>query len=281
MPVVRCVTNDIRVPADSEIILEGYLDTEGYRRDEGPYGEYMGYYGLMKQNPVFHLTAITMRKDALFQTSTISGRHLRDTDTGQLGFVRTELVAWRALQSAIREPVAIFASTSQNLRLSMRQRVPGEARNAIACLFGCLANAKNVFVVDDDIDIFDDRQMDWALGTRFQPDRDLIVEGGFRTVPIDPSLYGEKRGGKAGFDCTIEPARKGKIEFTVSDVPELMDGPRFESVEAALQDGPKFFHQLMAALGTRDGRDVIPELEALRAADRLGRDGDGEFVLKS
>ncbi len=98
----------------------------------------------------------------------------------------------------------------------MRPRVPGEARNAIACLFGCLANVKNVYVVDDDIDIFDDRQMDWAMATRFQPDRDLIVEGGFRTVPIDPSLYGERTGAKAGFDLTIAPAKQGTMEFTVS-----------------------------------------------------------------
>lgn len=280
MPVVKCVTNGIRVPADAEIILEGYIDERGYQRDEGPFGEYMGYYGLMKQNPVFHLTAITMRKDALFQTATISGRFLNDTDTGQIGFVRTEMVAWRALQSAIREPVAVYASTSQNLRLSMRQRVPGEARNAIACLFGCLGNLKNVFVVDDDVDIFDDRQMDWALGTRFQPDRDLIVEGGFRTVPIDPSLYGSKVGGKAGYDCTIQPGRRKTIEFTVSEVPAIGDGPRYESVEAALAAGSKYFHQLMAALGTRDGRDVIPELEALRAKGRLTRSGDGEFALK-
>ena len=57
----------------------------------------------------------------------------------------------------------------------MRQRVPGEARNAIAAAFGSLANVKNVFVVDPDIDIFSDEQMDWALATRFQADRDLVV----------------------------------------------------------------------------------------------------------
>ena len=62
-----------------------------------------------------------------------------------------------------------------NLRVALRQRVPGEARNAIVAAFGSLANVKNVFVVDPDIDIFSDEQMDWALATRFQADRDLIV----------------------------------------------------------------------------------------------------------
>ncbi len=73
LPVVKCVSNDIRVPADAEWVLEGYLDPRGHVEAEGPYGEFLGYYGALKRNPVFHLTAITRRHDALFQTSTIGG----------------------------------------------------------------------------------------------------------------------------------------------------------------------------------------------------------------
>ena len=75
-----------------------------------------------------------------------------------------------------------------NVRVSLRQRVPGEARNAIAAVFGCLGDVKQVFVVDDDIDVFSDEQIDWALATRFQADRDIVVASGFRCVPLDPSL---------------------------------------------------------------------------------------------
>ena len=74
VPMVKCVTNDIRVPADAEYVLEGYLDPRGHTEPEGPYGEYVGYYGVVKRNPLFRLTAITHRKDALFQTATIGGR---------------------------------------------------------------------------------------------------------------------------------------------------------------------------------------------------------------
>ena len=81
------------------------------------------------------------------------------------------------------------AAACSTLRVALRQRVPGEARNAIAACFGALANVKNVFVVDPDIDIFSDEQMDWALATRFQPDRDLMVMSGMRTLPLDPSLH--------------------------------------------------------------------------------------------
>jgi hypothetical protein len=81
LPVVKCVTNDVKVPADAELVLEGYLDERGHVEPEGPYGEYIGYYGLLKSNPVFHLTAITRRKDALFQTVSIGGARLGYTDT--------------------------------------------------------------------------------------------------------------------------------------------------------------------------------------------------------
>ena len=184
LPVVKCVTNDIRVPADAEYVIEGYLDERGHVEPEGPYGEFLGYYGVVKRNPVFLCTAITRRRDALFQTSTISGEHIGWTDTTQLNAIRAEVTVWRALQTAVREPVAVNITTSSggsfNVRVALRQRMSGEARNAIAAVMGSLANPKHVFVVDPDIDIFDDAQMDWALATRFQADRDLVVESGFR-----------------------------------------------------------------------------------------------------
>src|SRR3984893_3527189 len=81
MPVVKSITNDIRVPADAEWVLEGYLGEAGYSEAEGPYGEFLGYYGGVKINPVFHVTAITRRRDALFQTLTVGGRALSCTHT--------------------------------------------------------------------------------------------------------------------------------------------------------------------------------------------------------
>src|SRR5256884_2168138 len=136
LPVVKCVTNDVRVPADAEWVLEGFLDSRGHVQPEGPYGEFLGYYGAVKRNPVFHLTAITCRRDALFQTSTIGGKWLSRTDTAQLNGVRTEVMGWRALQTAVREPVAVYPTTSSGgmytLRVAIPQRGPGEAAHPIA-----------------------------------------------------------------------------------------------------------------------------------------------------
>lgn len=283
VPVVKCITNDIRVPADAEVIIEGYLDERGLVEPEGPYGEYIGYYGVMKRNPVFHVTAITHRRDYLFQTATIGGRFLSYTDTAQLAAVKTEAALWSALQSAVREPVAVCATAScggmYNARVSLRQRVPGESRNAIAAVFGSIADVKHVFVVDEDIDVYADEQIDWALATRFQGDRDLVVDSGFRAVPLDPSLAGSRVGAKVGFDCT-KPFGKGQsFEFEVPEAPQFQERPRRTVIEA-LTAGPCTYLELMENVGTRDGREIVIALDALYEAGRLDRLETGQYILK-
>jgi 3-polyprenyl-4-hydroxybenzoate decarboxylase len=135
-------------------------------------------------------------------------------------------------------------------------------------------------VVDPDIDIFSDEQMDWAFATRFQADRDLIVMDRMRTVPIDPSLMGARVGAKAGFDLTWPLGAAQRLDMQVPAPPRFA-GRRFPSIEAALADGPKSFEELMSAVGSRDGRDVVRALEALRAKVALDRDTEGRYVIKS
>ena len=282
VPVVKCKTIDAYVPADAEVVLEGYLDERGLVEPEGPYGEYIGYYGAMKRNPVFHLTAITSRRNPLFQTATIGGRWLGCTDTSQLGSVKTEASIGAILRLAVREPGAVYCTASSggmyNVRLSLRQRYPGEARNAIAAVFASVADVKHVFVVDDDIDVFDDQQIDWALATRFQADRDLVVDSGFRAVPLDPSLDGARVGAKAGFDFTKPFGKKDAMEYTVPTAPAF--GPAGNrTVLDALTDGPCTFMELMEATGTRDGRAVVRALAPLYDEQRLGRLDDGRYTL--
>jgi 2,5-furandicarboxylate decarboxylase 1 len=280
--VVTCVTNDVRVPADAEYVIEGYLDEKGHREPEGPFGEFLGYYGIVKNNPVFHCTAITHRRDALFQSASISGKRLEYTDTAQLGAARSEVIIWAALQTAVREPKAIHCTASSggnyNVRIAIKQRVPGEANNAIAAAFGCLANVKNVFIVDPDIDITSDAQMDWALATRFQADRDLTVMNNMRALPLDPSLdLGKRIGAKAGFDLTLPFGRTG-VDSIVPEIPTYATA-RFASVRAALEDGPKRYEELMAATGSRDGREIVLDLEQLRTEFTIGRDALGRYTL--
>jgi 2,5-furandicarboxylate decarboxylase 1 len=282
VPVVKCKTIDAYVPADAEYVIEGYLDEHGLTEPEGPYGEYIGYYGTMKRNPVFHVTAITSRKQPLFQTATIGGRWIGFTDTAQLGSVKTEATVGAILRHAIREPGAIYCTASSggmyNVRVSMRQRYPGEARNAIAAVFASIADVKHVFVVDDDVDVFDDQQIDWALATRFQADRDLVIESGFRAVPLDPSLAGARVGAKAGFDMTKPIGKHDAMEYTIPTAPAFSTAER-RTVLEALAAGPCTFLELMEATGNRDGRSVIGDFAELYAQQRLGRTADGRYEL--
>jgi 2,5-furandicarboxylate decarboxylase 1 len=191
-------------------------------------------------------------------------------------------VVWQALRSAVREPLAVYISPESggmfNVRIKLRQRVPGEARNAIAAAMGCLANVKHVFVVDEDIDIFSWEQMDWALATRFQADRDLVVQSGFRALPLDPSLGGARQGAKAGFDLTLPFDRKDSLHFTLPEPPVF--GPsRTRSVREALGAGPLHFGEIMSAVGSRDGREIVLELDALRQEGKLTRNEDGRYVM--
>ena len=121
---------------------------------------------------------------------------------------------------------------------------------------------------------------DWAFATRFQADRDLMVMEGMRTVPIDPSLMGSRVGAKAGFDLTWPVGAASKLEMRVPEPPRYA-GKRFPSIEAALADGPKFFEDLMSAVGSRDGREIVRALEALRAKATLDRDNDGRYFIKA
>jgi len=106
-----------------------------------------------------------------------------------------------------------------------------------------------------------------------------VIERGFRTLPLDPSLGDATTGAKAGFDLTWPFGTGARLETRVPEPPRY-DGRRFASVEAALADGPKFFVELMSAVGSRDGREIVRTLEALRQTIAIDRDDEGRYVAK-
>jgi 2,5-furandicarboxylate decarboxylase 1 len=283
-PVVKSLTNDILVPADAEMTLEGYLDERGYIEPEGPFGEYMGYYGAIHMDPVFHCTAITMRADVLHHTLLHGTAFLLDqTDSANISAMRTEAEAMRILKSAVREPVAVYLRSvsggSNTLRVSIKQRSYGEAKQAIAALFGGIMRLKHIYVFDEDIDIHDDRQVDWAIGTRFQADQDLVLLQGILGMTMDPSLNGRRTGAKSGFDCTKPFGRDGQIPLTRSAAKVFKQPARYQNVEQALTASPMFYADIVESVGSDDGREVACALDELRQAGRLGRDRDGRYHL--
>jgi 2,5-furandicarboxylate decarboxylase 1 len=284
--VVKSLTNDILVPADAEMTLEGYLDERGYVEPEGPFGEYMGYYGAIHMDPVFTCTAITMRKDVLHHTLQHGvAFNLHQTDSQNISAIRTEAEAMRILKTAGRDPVAVYSRQtsggSNTLRVAIRQRQFGEARAAMAALFGGILRLKHIFVFDEDIDIRNDLQVEWALGTRFQADQDLMILQGMVGMPMDPSLQGRKTGAKSGFDCTKPIGRDGEIPMTRSAAKVFKGPARFQTVEQALSQAPMFYADIVEAIGSDDGREIACGLDELRQSGKLGRDRDGRYHLAS
>ena len=286
VPLVRGMTNDVPVAADAEVVVEGYLGEEGYVEPDGPYGEYAGYYGPMHLDPVFHVTGITMRADALHQSVLHgSGPFLSRAESANLGGVVIEARTRELLQSAGIETQAVYAPPSgaevQHLRVAIRQEKPGQGKNVIGAVIGGVHSVKHVFVVDDDIDVFDDAQMDWAMATRFQADRDLILFPGVMGMPLDPSRNGPPPGTKAGFDLTLPPgAARRDITSRPARAPNIGDQARCRTVREAIENrGSLFFCDLVETVGSRDGREVALALDEIRTAGELVRTRDGRYGI--
>ena len=286
MALVKCLTNELLVPADAEMILEGYLDERGYIDFEGPYGEYMGFYGPMHGDPVFHVTAITRRRDVLYHSYKHGyGRHLGECDGGPMGMLHTEARAWEVLKRGGLEPTAVCAigaaGVSHHLRVALRKRSDGDGRAAIALILGSMMTVKHVFVTDEDVDIRSSDQMEWTMSTRFQADKDIVVLTHMREMPMDPSTAMGGIGAKAGFDCTFPYPRSKAVTMRVPEAPNIGGPAAFRTVREALASGPMHFAKLMSALGSRDGREIVLEIEKLRDERVLERNPDGEYFLST
>jgi len=159
------------------------------------------------------------------------------------------------------------------------KELEAEARKAIAAIFGAVMHIKHVFIVDDDIDVFDDDQMDWALSTRFQADKDLVVLNEMLGMKMDPSLDGKTLGTKAGFDLTMPFTRRRGVETWVPKAHKFGGTARFRTVRQAIESKPMFFTEIMDAVGSRDGRDAALQLDDIRQEGLLVRLEDGEYAL--
>lgn len=281
VPMVRGLTNNILVPADAELVLEGYFDELGYREMEGPYGEMWGFYGPMHIDPVFTVTAITHRRDVLYQTVLHSGHLLLRGDSPNMASLSTELSIWRNLRKAGIEPHAVSVAPGLRLhgRISLKRGKPGEAREVIKVLHK-ETPLKHVTVVDDDVDVTDAYEVEWAMSTRFRADTDLIVAAGFDGAYMDPTMFDATKATKMGFDATAPYGHERQVDYWRPKAPHLSAAPRYQTVRQALEAQPLFFSQLMEAVGSRDGREVAMELNRLREEGTLDRLANGEWTVK-
>jgi 2,5-furandicarboxylate decarboxylase 1 len=284
VPLVKSLTNDIGVPADAEMIIEGYLDEHGYVEPEGPYGEYVGYYGAMHLDPVFHVTAITHRRDVLHQSMLHgSGRVLRRMESAHLLGLRNEASIFKMLREAGFSVSQVYippaGAEGQQIRIAFDQMRPGQARNVISLVMARVLGAKHVTVTDSDVNIRDANDMEWAMASRFQADRDIMTFTGMMGMPMDPSLEEGPTGAKAGFDMTMPMFRRGQLMATVAEAPKIDAPARHQTVAQALEQGTMYFTDIMSALGSRDGREIALELNELRGQGKLMRNGNGQYEL--
>jgi 2,5-furandicarboxylate decarboxylase 1 len=164
--------------------------------------------------------------------------------------------------------------------VALKRADADKAKAVIDTLFTKGIGMKHIVVVDDDIDVFSDEEVEWAMATRFRSDRDLVLGNDFRGFYEDPTADAQGRIAKIGFDLTAPPQAAARIKGRRPRPPVVNGSPAFKSIRDALAAGPKNFGQIMAAVGSRDGRELTLELDALRRQGGLTRLDDGQYVLK-
>lgn len=186
------------VPADAEIVIEGFL-LPGERRPEGPFGEYPQYYGPQHHNPVMEVSAVTRRHQAMLDTVMVGHTHWL------AGFQR-EGNAYDHIRRTVRQVRNVYLPQSGcqafHIYVQIQATGPGQARSALLAALTIDPLIKHAFVFDDDVDIFDEREVLWAIATRFQGDKDILTVPGVLGPSLDPSSLGSALGCKTGFDCT-------------------------------------------------------------------------------
>ncbi len=189
---------DFLVPADAEIVIEGYVP-KGLRRPEGPFGEYTRYVGPQRWNPTFKVTAVTRRRNAYWDDVMVGHTHW-------ISSLSREGVVLRAVRSIVPGARAVHLPMSGgggvHVYVQIRKTVEGQGKAAAIAALAAGFGHKHVFVFDEDVDIFDEKEVLLAIAMRFQADRGLIVLPGLTGGVLDPSSPDGTTATKVGFDCT-------------------------------------------------------------------------------
>jgi 4-hydroxy-3-polyprenylbenzoate decarboxylase len=217
--LVKCKTVDLEVPAQAEYVLEGYV-VPGELRSEGPFGDHTGYYSLAEDYPVFHVTAITHRRNPIYPT-TFVGRppHKEDYFMGHA----SERIMLPALQMVLPEVVDMSMPGEgifQNLVIvSIKKEYPGHARKVMHALWGMglMMLVKSIIVVDHYVDVQNPSEVAWRVTANLDPSNDILFSDG----PIDDLDHAAKVprfGGKVGIDATAKGPMDGRTREWPPDI---------------------------------------------------------------
>ncbi len=208
--MVKCKTIDLEVPANAEIVFEGYVDPEDIR-DEGPFGDHTGYYTPVEPYPTFTLTGIMRRKDPIYITTVVGKPILEDAYIGKV-IERSFLPLIQMLQPEVVDYSMPPAGWFQGFAIiSIKKRYPGQAKKVMMGLWGMgqLSLTKMFVVVDDDINVHDINDVIWAITTRADPARDTTIINNTPTDTLDPASPLVNLGSKMGIDATQKTKEEG------------------------------------------------------------------------
>jgi 4-hydroxy-3-polyprenylbenzoate decarboxylase len=226
--LVRAKTVDLEVPAQAEIVLEGYIAKDELA-DEGPFGDHTGYYTPPEPFPVFHVTAMTMRRHAVYPSIVVGKPPQEDAWLGKA----TERIFLPAIRMSVPEIVdydlPVAGAFHNCCIVSIRKSYPGQAQKVMHAIWGLglLSLTKAVVVVDEWVDVHDYEEVFFRVGANVDPKRDVLVsEGPLDHLDHAPTL--QFYGGKLGIDAThkgpAEGARPWPEEISMSDeVRRLVD----------------------------------------------------------
>jgi len=217
--MVRCRTLDLEVPAYAEIILECEILPK-LRKEEAPFGEYPGTYGPMRHNPVVQVKAITMRRNALYQSSFVG-----HADNLLLSGIVRSTTIMKTVKMASPKVRAVHMPTSGRCRficyLSIDKIVEGEPKNAAMAAFAADPFLKYVVAVDQDVNILNDEEVLHAIATRVRADTDIFMVTHAKGSPLDPASYDPAAGShlvtKVGIDATRKANYPEEIRVPGSD----------------------------------------------------------------
>lgn len=207
--LVKCKTVDLEVPAQSEIVLEGYVDVDE-KRMEGPFGDHTGYYSLAKEFPVFHVECVTRRKKPIYPTTVVGRPPMEDAYMAKaieqlfLPLIRTQCPEIVDMNLPAE---GVFTNC---VLVSIKKSFPQQAKKVMHLLwgFGQLMFEKMILVFDHDVNIHDPQEVAWRAFNNVDPKRDIMfTEGPLDELDISASqdLYGSKM----GVDCTRKWPEEG------------------------------------------------------------------------
>jgi 4-hydroxy-3-polyprenylbenzoate decarboxylase len=224
--LVKGVTVDLEVPAHAEIVLEGYIEKDELG-SEGPFGDHTGYYTAAEPFPIFHVTAMTMRNDAIYPSIVVGKPPQEDAWLGKA----TERIFLPAIRMTVPEIVdydlPVAGAFHNCCIVSIRKAFPGHAQKVMHAIWGLgmLSLTKAVVVVDEWVDVHDYAEVMFRVGANVDPARDVLLTEG----PLDHLDHAPTRqfyGGKIGIDAT----HKGPDEGTREWPPEIQMTPEVQAL---------------------------------------------------